>query len=139
VRRAVARHDDGGLTDPLTGLPNRRHLERYVAALVGRGERAMVGTVDLDGLAAVNEAHGRLSGDLVLQRVGGVVARILRRGDFVARYGSDEFTVVLSGASTEHATDVAERITGAVSAEDWASLVPGTRIGVTVSWSPVPG
>lgn len=139
VRRAVAEHGGGEhLTDPLTGLPNRRHLERYVTALVGRGERAQVGTVDLDGLAAVNDAHGRLSGDLVLQRVGGLVARLLRQGDFVARADSDEFVVVLSGASRKQAADVARRITGAVSAEDWAALVPGTRIGVTVSWTSVP-
>jgi diguanylate cyclase (GGDEF)-like protein len=139
VRRAVAKHGGETLSDPLTGLPNRRHLERYVTALVGRGERAMVGTVDLNGLAAVNGAHGRLSGDLVLQRVGGLIARLLRRGDFVARSDSDEFVVVLTGASKEQAADVARRITGAVCAEDWASLVPGTRIGVTITWTSVPG
>ena len=125
-------------TDPLTGLPNRRHLERYLAALTGRGDRAMVGTVDLDGLSQVNAAHGRLAGDLVLQRVGGVVARILRRGDFVARAGGDEFVVVLTGASGAQAAEVARRITEAVAAEEWEALVPGTRISVTVTWRSVP-
>lgn len=139
VRRTVAAHEGGALTDPLTGLPNQRHLERYLAALVGRGDRAMVGTVDMDGLAGVNEAHGRMSGDLVLERVGLLVARLLRRGDFVARAASDEFVVVLTGASEAQASDVARRITKAVDAEDWATLVPGTRIGVTVSWVSVPG
>jgi diguanylate cyclase (GGDEF)-like protein len=134
VRRTVAQHDADALTDPLTGLANREYLDRYLAAMAGRGERAMVGTVDLDGLAAVNEVHGRLSGDLVLQRVAGVVARVLRRGDFVARYGDDEFTVVLPTASPDHAADVAQRIIEAVAAEDWAALVPGTRIAVTVGW-----
>ncbi|HEY8473974.1 MAG TPA: GGDEF domain-containing protein [Natronosporangium sp.] len=135
VRRSAAQHDGGdALTDPLTGLASREYLERYLAALAARGERAMVGVVDVDGLAAVNELHGRLSGDLVLQRVAGVVARVLRRGDFVARRGGDEFAVVLSEASAEHAAHVAQRITQAVSAEDWAALVPGTRIGVSVSW-----
>lgn len=135
LRRTVASHDSEALTDPLTGLANRRYLDRYLAAMASRGEQAMVCTVDLDGLAAVNEVHGRLSGDLVLQRVAGVVARVLRRDDFVARRGSDEFVVVLPGASAEHATHVAQRITEAVSAEDWAALVPGTRIGVTVTWT----
>jgi diguanylate cyclase (GGDEF)-like protein len=135
VRRSVARHDSDSLTDPLTGLANRRYLERYLAAMTERGERAMVGTVDLAGLAAVNEVHGRLSGDLVLQRVAGVVARVLRRDDFVARQGGDEFAVVLPAGTAEHAAHVAARISDAVAAEDWAALVPGTSIGVTVSWA----
>ena len=138
VRRSVAEQGGSAPTDPLTGLPNRRHLERYLAALTGRGDRAMVGTVDLDGLSQVNAAHGRLAGDLVLQRVGGVVARILRRGDFVARAGGDEFVVVLTGASGAQAAEVARRITEAVAAEEWEALVPGTRISVTVTWRSVP-
>jgi diguanylate cyclase (GGDEF)-like protein len=138
VRRSVARHDSESLTDPLTGLANRRYLDRYLAAMTDRGERAMVGTVDLDGLAAVNERHGRLSGDLVLQRVAGVVARVLRRDDFVARHGGDEFAVVLPAATPDHAAHVSKRVSEAVAAEDWAALVPGTSIGVTVTWSSRP-
>lgn len=134
VRRSAAQHDGDALTDPLTGLASREYLGRHLAAMAGRGERAMIGVVDVDGLAAVNDLHGRLSGDLVLQRVAGVVARVLRRGDFVARHGGDEFAVVLSEASAEHAAHVARRITEAVRAEDWAALVPGTRIGVTIAW-----
>lgn len=134
LRRTVASHDGEPVTDPLTGLPNRRHLDRYLAALVGRGEPAVLGTVDVDGLASVNDAHGRLSGDLVLQRVAGVLARVMRRGDFVARHGGDEFVVVLPGASATHATEVARRIGDAVAAEDWAALVPGSLIAVTVTW-----
>lgn len=136
--RGVALGDGEPLTDPLTGLPNRQHLDRYLATLVSRGERAMIGTVDLDGLAAVNDVHGRLSGDLVLQRVAGVLARVMRHGDFVARFRSDEFVVVLPGGAAHHAADVAQRITEAVAAEDWAALVPGTEIGVTVSWNDHP-
>jgi diguanylate cyclase (GGDEF)-like protein len=138
VRRSVARHGAESLTDPLTGLPNRLHLDRYLTALTGRGERAVIGTVDVDGLAAVNDVHGRLSGDLVLQRVAGVLARVMRRGDFVARFGSDEFVVVLPQSSADQAVDVARRITEAVGDEDWAALVPGTRIGVTVTWTDQP-
>ncbi len=126
------------LSDPLTGLPNRTHLDRHLAALAGRGERAMVGTVDLDGLAAVNEVHGRLSGDLVLQRVAGVLARVMRHGDLVARIGSDDFVVVLRDASPGDAADLAQRIVEAVGDEDWAALVPGTAIGVTVTWQDHP-
>lgn len=135
VRRAVSQHDQDALTDPLTGLANRTYLDRYLAAMVGRGEEPIVGTVRVNGLASVNETHGRVSGDMVLQRVAGVVARVLRRGDFVARHGADDFAVVLARASREQAEQVARRITEAVTAEDWARLVPGTTVGVTVDWS----
>ncbi|MEV4760595.1 GGDEF domain-containing protein [Micromonospora sp. NPDC049559] len=139
MRREAARYEGEALTDPLTGLPNRRRLERYVAAMVGRGERAALGVCDLDGFKAVNTAHGHHSGDLVLQRVAGVINRVMRRGDFVARYGGDEFVVVLPGAGMAEAAEVSRRITAAVHAEDWESLVPGTPVGVTVGFAEVAG
>jgi diguanylate cyclase (GGDEF)-like protein len=139
LRRTVARYADEALTDPLTGLPNRRHLERYVAAMVERGEHAVVGMCDLDGFKAVNTEHGHLSGDLVLQRVAGVLARVLRQGDFVARYGGDEFVVVLPGADVQDADEMGRRITVAVGGEDWDMLVPGTPVGVSVGWAEVTG
>jgi diguanylate cyclase (GGDEF)-like protein len=139
LRREAARYEGEALTDPLTGLPNRRSLERYIAAMVGRGERAVVGVCDLDGFKAVNTAHGHHSGDLVLQRVAGVINRVMRRGDFVARYGGDEFVVVLPGAGMAEAAEVTRRITVAVLAEDWESLVPGTPVGVSVGFAEVSG
>ena len=139
MRREAARYEGEALTDPLTGLPNRRRLERYVAAMVGRGERAVIGICDLDGFKAVNTAHGHHSGDLVLQRIAGVINRVMRRGDFVARYGGDEFVVVLPGAGMVEAAEVTRRITTAVQDEDWESLVPGTPVGVTVGFAEVSG
>lgn len=134
LRRAVAHHSGEQLTDALTGLPNRAHLERYVSARVGRGERVLVGTVDVQGLETARDTHGRLAGDLVLQRLAGVLVRVMRRGDFVARSSNDRFVVVLPYSSARHATEVSRRISEAVTAEDWASLVPGSAIGVAVTW-----
>jgi diguanylate cyclase (GGDEF)-like protein len=135
LRRAVAQFADEANTDPLTGLPNRRFLEHHTSDLVAKGNAASLGVCDLDRFETVNARHGHLSGDLVLQRVAGVLNRVMRRGDLVARYGDDEFAVLLPGTSLAEAHEVARRIGAAVSSEDWQALVPGTPVSVTIGWT----
>ena len=137
TQRDPGRYGDESLTDPLTGLPNRRQLERYVTAMLARGERAAIGTCDLIGFTAVNARHGRHCGDLVLQRIAGVLNRVMRRGDFVARFAGDEFVVLLPGAGPAQAAEVSRRITAAANAENWQVLVPGTPISLAAGWSEV--
>jgi diguanylate cyclase (GGDEF)-like protein len=137
TQRDAGRYGDESLTDPLTGLPNRRQLERYVSAMLERGERAAIGVCDLIGFTAVNVRHGRHCGDLVLQRIAGVLNRVMRRGDFVARFAGDEFVVVLPGAGPTQSAEVSRRITAATNAENWQILVPGTPIGLAAGWSEV--
>ncbi|KKK06194.1 diguanylate cyclase [Micromonospora sp. HK10] len=139
MRREAARYEGEALTDPLTGLPNRRRLERYIGAVVARGDRVVIGVCDLDGFKAVNTRHGHHSGDLVLQRIAGVINRVMRRGDFVSRYGGDEFVVVLPETGMTEAAEVARRIQAAVRTEDWESLVPGTPVGVSIGFAEVSG
>jgi diguanylate cyclase (GGDEF)-like protein len=139
LRRTVARYADEALTDPLTGLPNRRHLQQYTEAMTRRGEAGAVGVLDLDEFKAVNTVHGHLSGDLVLQRVAGILARVMRREDFVARFGGDEFVLVLPQTSLQEADEVGNRVVAAIAAEDWNLLVPNTPVSITVGWAALDG
>ncbi|PRW64900.1 GGDEF domain-containing protein [Actinopolyspora mortivallis] len=135
LRRTVEQYASEALTDSLTGLPNRRHFDRYVTRLAESGIHAAVGVIDLDGFKAVNTVYGHLSGDLVLQRVAAILARTLRKGDFVARYGGDEFVAVLPHTGMEEARHIGNRLARAVADGDWEALVTGTPVSVTIGWA----
>jgi diguanylate cyclase (GGDEF)-like protein len=139
LRRNVSRYADEAQTDPLTGLPNRRHLERYVTDLTTRGGTGVLGVADLDGFKEVNTVHGHLVGDEVLQQVAAVLSRTLRAGDFLARYGGDEFVIVLPGTALAESSEVVTRLTAAVTAHDWSGLAPGTPVSLTMGLTALAG
>ena len=138
LRRTVAGYADNALTDPLTGLPNRRRLVDHVDDNARRGEPGVLGVLSLDGFRQVNTDHGHLSGDTVLQRAAGALVRVMRRGDFVARYGGDEFALVLQGTTLSGTGDIGRRIAAALDDEDWESLVPGSRLSASIGWAELP-
>ena len=135
LRHTVERYASEALTDPLTGLPNRRHCERWVDDLSDLHIPAIVGMLDLDDFSSVNNVHGHLGGDLVLQRVAATLARLLRGDDFVARYGGDEFVVVLPRIGLDAAHEIGGRLAAAVASEDWEAIVPGTPVSITIGWA----
>jgi diguanylate cyclase (GGDEF)-like protein len=135
LRRTVGRYAGEALSDPLTGLANRRSLEQRIEQMSRDQEPGVLGVVDLDSFKAVNTVHGHLTGDLVLQRVATVLIRTLRRRDFVARYGGDEFVVILPSTTLAEARAIGERLAVAVRAEDWESIVPGTPVSASVGWA----
>ncbi|TVP73019.1 MAG: diguanylate cyclase [Gemmatimonadales bacterium] len=112
-----ARLHAASLTDPLTGLPNRRHLELHLEqefAAARRGRPLSVVLFDLDDFKQYNDALGHLAGDEALRTVGEVLDSETRAMNLVARYGGDEFVAVLSDTDVEgarrHARRVARRL-----------------------------
>ncbi|MCS7050483.1 MAG: diguanylate cyclase, partial [Thermomicrobium sp.] len=106
------RLEQQALSDPLTGLPNRRALLEHLGrAMRDRNlESVVVILVDFDGFKTLNDQRGHLFGDAVLQAVAQRLAQSLRPSDLVARYGGDEFAVVLREVPLPVAKEIAERL-----------------------------
>lgn len=120
-------------TDALTGLPNRRAWDEFVAQWPDRERRAAgvaVAFVDLDEFGMVNKAAGQAGGDLVLKSVAEVIRSGCREGDLVFRHGGEEFVLVLQDTDEAGGRVVAERMRTAV---EEASLAHPTRGVCTVT------
>ncbi len=107
--------------DALTGLANRRSLERTLEAVLGRAaaRSRSVGVVmlDLDGFKAINDTHGHAAGDAALREVAKRLRRCVRERDLVARLGGDEFVVVLTDLEAAGTvTDFVDRVRDALAA-----------------------
>lgn len=101
------------VTDPLTGLYNRRQLDLHLGqefAAAKRGRPLSVVLLDVDGFKRFNDEEGHLAGDEVLAAVGRVLREETRAMNLAARYGGDEFMVVLSDTGAEGAAHHVERI-----------------------------
>jgi diguanylate cyclase (GGDEF)-like protein len=125
------------LTDALTGLSNRRHLDALLLGEVARARRFdhALGVVmcDIDFFKRVNDAYGHPGGDTVLQAFAGVLSANLRSHiDVVARYGGEEFALVLPECTLDATRAVTEKLRGAVEALDVS--YEGRDIHVTASF-----
>ena len=122
--------------DPLTGLANRRQFELALAREVDRvartGESAMVLMIDIDHFKKVNDTHGHAAGDLVLKAVALVLQDCIRPMDTVARFGGEEFVMVLPNCAPGFGQAVAERVRLQVQHRA-VPVAPGKEINVTVS------
>jgi diguanylate cyclase (GGDEF)-like protein len=116
--------------DPLTGLANRRALDRIRDQMGADGQVSLV-LIDVDHFKAVNDRHGHALGDAVLRSLGGLLTRSVRTMDVVARWGGEEFLIALPGGSGRLGADAADRVCRRVRNHPWRQLADG--LGVTVS------
>ncbi|MFN3266927.1 MAG: diguanylate cyclase [Deinococcales bacterium] len=133
--RLVEQLEQQTITDPLTGLYNRRYLEEFLSRkfLEAQVEHKTlsVAMLDIDNFKYVNDHFGHAIGDGVLKIVATLVKDGLRLGDIAARYGGEEFSLVLS-ANLEQALHACERLRLKIQTHAWADVHPDLSVTVTI-------
>lgn len=108
------------LIDPLTGLPNRaawsERLDHEVNSWHQRGNSLSLAMLDLDHFKRINDGYGHLAGDKVLKIIANVLRKRLRSGDFIARFGGEEFILLMPDSGLADALDVGEVLRSAIEA-----------------------
>ncbi|HBH37316.1 MAG TPA: GGDEF domain-containing protein [Curvibacter sp.] len=134
--RADALNRNLALQDELTGLHNRRSIQRLLdqqLAMLARGRRPLaVLLIDVDHFKRINDTHGHLSGDLALREIGACLLGRLRGQDLVGRWGGEEFIALLPDTGIGGARKLAEQLRRAVEQLQAVSLV-GKQMPLTVS------
>jgi len=126
------------LTDPLTGLGNRKYFDRSIETLVqsamASGEPLSLLMFDIDHFKSFNDSYGHLTGDQVLRLVGMSLKQTIKGQDITARYGGEEFAVVLPNTALRQALTVADHIRRAVMSKELKKKSTGEILGrVTIS------
>ena len=137
LRRDVDRAQTAATTDPLTGAANRAafdaELERLGALATAGGDGFALLLLDIDHFKRVNDAHGHQVGDRVLLALVGFCRAHVRRGDLVARWGGEEFAVLLPSASLRVAARKAEAMVKDLAKRRWTVDGAGATLTFTVS------
>ncbi|WP_445000898.1 diguanylate cyclase [Halomonas mongoliensis] len=139
-KRLEASLERQAMTDPLTGLGNRRYLEDQAAMEIARAQRSgaplSLIAIDLDHFKYINDTHGHDVGDLVLQAFAGTARQQLRNGDVLCRMGGEEFAILLPDTTREQAMKVAERLRQTIAGtpvEVGEEVIAGGRLAYSAS------
>ncbi len=120
--------------DGLTGLANRRAAERALAEFLRDPVAPPVALLflDIDRFKGINDRHGHATGDRVLRECAQLMRQGSRGRDVVARWGGEEFVLLLAEADLPRAVEVAERIRLAVAKADWETVAPGLLVTLSI-------
>lgn len=124
------------MIDSLTGINNRHYFnktfEREVERVCRHGHTICVLMMDVDGLKAINDQHGHLIGDQVLCAIADILKSSVRKSDTVARFGGDEFVVLMPLADESKGRKLSKRIQGLIEKRNEKSLIPGVKLGLSI-------
>ncbi len=136
LREHVSRSMALAVTDPLTGLFNRRYMSSHLESTLNRsaetGKPAAVMVLDIDFFKAINDSLGHGAGDAVLREFAARIGRNIRGFDLACRYGGEEFVVVMPDTDSKTGCMVAERLRRAMATEQF-DVGTGPPIDLTVS------
>ena len=137
LRQSVQESIEMAHYDPLTGLNNRRSLERRLPAMIEsakeRGAALTMMVLDIDHFKRVNDTYGHDVGDCVLKGFGAQLQETVRGGDLICRLGGEEFVVVMPGVGLSEAARIAERARRTTESRDFVVDGAASSVSVTVS------
>lgn len=135
LTKANKKYRELAYRDELTSLYNNRYFQQTLDFELARAERYQHAIsllfLDIDCFKEINDRHGHLAGDMVLQHVAAQILQIMRATDIVVRYGGDEFAVILPETDRDGAVGFAERVRGGIEKE--SVTIDGAQLQVTVS------
>ena len=138
LRTDLDRSLELAVSDPLTGLRNRRFVQHHLDAALKAGEVSVM-MIDVDRFKSINDNHGHDVGDAVLREVADTMRSQLRAADVVSRYGGEEFLVVLADAPPEEALAIAERLRAALEHMPIKADGPEVKVTVSIGLAVMPG
>ena len=139
LRNNLERAEEAGMRDVVTLIGNRRYFDATFAEELERarktGDSFCLALADLDRFKLVNDRFGHLVGDRILRLFAEILVQNVRGQDRVARFGGEEFALMLPGVSVEAATTAVERIRKVLEAKQWTLGPTGERVGtITASF-----
>lgn len=128
---------EAALIDPLTGLHNRRYAEPHIRAIEDHsrehGTRYAVLAIDIDHFKKINDTYGHAAGDQALTAIAALLKECTRKHDLIARFGGEEFIVVMPETTHDEAKVAAERLRFRIETTPIYAELAGVPIAVTVS------
>ena len=139
LKTTLAAAEEQGMTDPLTGLRNRRSFDVVLAAQVAAARNAAqplsLVIADIDHFKSINDRYGHPAGDSVLKWFAKTLSSNVKGRDTVARYGGEEFAIIMPQTTAENAANIAGQIRGQLGAQFWQKPgAPNTMLRVTASF-----